>query len=52
MVGSINIMKRGLNVEHPNPLFDRKKVIWKKRNPNVHTMYYPPRMMKKKQNIV
>jgi len=47
MVGSINIMKRGLNVEHPNPLFDRKKVYWKRRSPNVHKMYYPPKMILK-----
>ena len=48
MVGSINIMKRGLNVDNPNPLFDRKLIYWKHKNPNEYRMYYPPKMMKKR----
>jgi hypothetical protein len=48
IVGLINIMKKGLNVDNPNPLFDRKKVYWKHKNPNECRMYYPPKMMKKR----
>ena len=47
MVGSINIMKKGLQVNSSNPLFSKKEVYWSHRNPNEHKMYYPPRMVMK-----
>ena len=34
MVGSINIMKKGMNIETPNPLFSKENDPWK------HTTLY------------
>lgn len=41
MVGSINIMKKGMNIETPNPMFNKEKVPWKHTTPNLHKMYIP-----------
>ena len=49
MVGSINIMKKGLNVENPNSLFSKEKVPWSHRTPNAHMMYYPSKVMAKRE---
>ena len=49
MVGSINIMKKGLNMENLNPLFSKEKVPWSHRTPNAHMMYYPPKVMSKRE---
>ena len=49
MVGSINIMKKGLNVENPNSLFSKEKVPWSHHTPNAHMIYYPPKVMAKRE---
>jgi hypothetical protein len=48
MVGSINIMKKGLG--DLNPLFSRQKVPWKKTTPRVHVIN--PQIKKDRDNKI